>query len=328
MPITRRAALSTVPLAMAATSLSGSAFAQAQNPAPPGAAGARQAPGFYRYKVGDIEITAINDGYFQIPLDGLVKNAELQNVQQAAQEAFLSPSAFPIAFTSLVVNRGGRLTLIDVGNGDSGGSTSGTWMANFRAAGHDPANVATIIISHFHGDHYNGLRLKDGAAVFPNAEVMVPAAEWAFWMDDARMNQAPDPMKRAFQGARRVFEPIAANAKRYEADKEIVPGIMSIAAPGHTPGHMAYVVSSGQGKLIVMSDTANHPALFVRNPDWAAGFDMDGEVARQTRRRLLDMAASERAQVAFYHAPFPANGFIAKEGDKFRFVPAQWSSAS
>ena len=111
MPITRRAALSTVPLAMAATSLSGSAFAQARNPARPGAAGARQAPGFYRYKVGDIEITAINDGYFQIPLDGLVKNAELQNVQQAAQEAFLSPSAFPIAFTSLVVNRGGRLDL-------------------------------------------------------------------------------------------------------------------------------------------------------------------------------------------------------------------------
>jgi glyoxylase-like metal-dependent hydrolase (beta-lactamase superfamily II) len=185
--------------------------------------------------------------------------------------------------------------------------------------------VNTVIISHFHGDHMNGLRLKDGTAVFPNAEVMVPAAEWAFWMDDARMNQAPEAMKGAFQGVRRVFGPIAKDVKQYEANKEIVPGVTTVAAPGHTPGHTAYMVASGNGRLMVMSDTTNHPALFVRNPDWAAVFDMDGDQARQTRRRLLDMAAAERAQVAFYHAPFPATGFIAKEGDKFRFVQVQWT---
>jgi glyoxylase-like metal-dependent hydrolase (beta-lactamase superfamily II) len=115
--------------------------------------------------------------------------------------------------------------------------------------------------------------------------------------------------------------------KHYEMDKEIVPGLTSIAAPGHTPGHTAYMLSSGSGRLLILSDTANHPALFVRNPDWSAVFDMDADQARATRHKMLDMASSERAQVAFYHAPFPATGHIAKDGSGFRFVPVQWSPA-
>lgn len=327
MTITRRTILAST--ALAATPIVGPALAQTtpSASAPAQGSGSRQAPGFYRYKVGDIEVTAINDGFAQRPLEGFVRNAELPQVQQAMQEAFLPGNALPITFNTLVLNNGGRLTLIDTGNGDMGAPTSGRWMANFRAAGFDPAQVNTVVISHFHGDHINGLRLKDGTAVFPNAEVMVPAAEWAFWMDDARMNQAPEGMKGAFQGARRVFGPIANDVKRYEMDKEIVPGLTAVAAPGHTPGHTVYMLSSGNGKLMIMSDTTNHPALFVRNPDWSAVFDMDADQARATRRRLLDMAASERSQVAFYHAPFPATGHIAKDGNGFRFVPVQWSPA-
>ncbi|MCC2651632.1 MAG: fold metallo-hydrolase [Microvirga sp.] len=327
MTITRRTILAST--ALAATPIVGPALAQTAPSAsgPAQGAGSRQAPGFYRYKVGDIEVTAINDGFAQRPLEGFVRNAELSQVQQAMQEAFLPGNALPITFNTLVLNNGGRLTLLDTGNGDMGAPTSGRWMANFRAAGFDPAQVNTVVISHFHGDHINGLRLKDGTAVFPNAEVMVPAAEWTFWMDDARMNQAPEGMKGAFQGARRVFGPIANNVKRYEMDKEVVPGLTAVAAPGHTPGHTVYMLSSGNGKLMIMSDTTNHPALFVRNPDWAAVFDMDPDQARATRRRLLDMAASERAQVAFYHAPFPGTGHIAKDGNGFRFVPVQWNPA-
>ena len=327
MSITRRTILAST--ALAATPIAGPALAQTapSAPAPAQGSGSRQAPGFYRYKVGDIEVTAINDGFAQRPLEGFVRNAELSQVQQAMQEAFLPGNALPITFNTLVLNNGGRLTLIDTGNGDMGAPTSGRWMANFRAAGFDPAQVNTVVISHFHGDHINGLRLKDGTAVFPNAEVMVPSAEWTFWMDEARMNQAPEAMKGAFQGVRRVFGPIANNVKRYEMDKEVVPGLTAVAAPGHTPGHTAYMLSSGSGKLMIMSDTTNHPALFVRNPDWSAVFDMDADQARTTRRRLLDMAASERAQVAFYHAPFPGTGHIAKDGNGFRFVPVQWNPA-
>jgi glyoxylase-like metal-dependent hydrolase (beta-lactamase superfamily II) len=324
MTITRRTVLAST--ALAAAPIAGPAIAQtASPPAPAQGAASRQAPGFYRYKVGDIEVTAVNDGSAPRPLEGFIRNAELSAVQQAARDAFLPQNTIQNSFTALVLNNGGRLTLIDTGNGDSGAPTTGRWMENFRAAGFDPSQVNTIVISHFHGDHINGMRRKDGTAVFPNAEVLVPATEWAFWMDDARMNQAPENMRGGFLGARRVFSPIAKDVKQYEMDKEIVPGLTSVAAPGHTPGHTAYMLSSGSGKLLILSDTANHPALFVRNPDWSAVFDMDADVARATRRKMLDLAASERAQVAFYHAPFPATGHIIKDGDGFRFVPVQWS---
>jgi glyoxylase-like metal-dependent hydrolase (beta-lactamase superfamily II) len=323
MTVTRRTILAAVPAAAILPTTGGSASAQSQAPG----TASRQAPGFYRYKVGDVEVTAINDGFAMRPLEGFIRNAGLDEVKKAMQDAFLPENALPITFTSLVLRQGSRTILIDAGNGDMGAPTSGTWMSNFRAAGFDPAAVDTVVISHFHGDHINGLRLKDGAAVFPKAEIMVPEAEWAYWMDDGRMSQAPEGLKGNFQNVRRVFGPIAKDVKRYEADKEIVPGLTTVATPGHTPGHTSYILTSGQGRLIVMSDVTNHPALFVRNPDWSAVFDMDGEVARKTRHRMLDMAASERAQVAFYHAPFPATGHIAREGEGYRLVPIQWTPA-
>jgi glyoxylase-like metal-dependent hydrolase (beta-lactamase superfamily II) len=290
-------------------------------------ASVNQNPGFYRYKVGDITVTAINDGFAKRPLEGFVRNAELADVKKAMEQAYLPSDALSITFTTLALQIGDKITLIDTGNGDSGAPTSGAWMKNFQAAGLDPKNVTSVVFSHFHGDHINGFRLKNGTAVFPNAEVMVPAAEWAFWMDDARMNAAPEAMKGAFNGVRRVFGPVAKDVKQYEAGKEILPGVTAIAAPGHTPGHTVFAVSSGSGKLMVMSDTTNHPALFVRNPDWSAVFDMDGPQAAATRRKLLDMAVTDKMQVCFYHAPFPATGHIAKAGNGFELVPVQWSSA-
>ncbi len=291
------------------------------------AAATAQAPGFYRYKVGDITVTAINDGFFRRPLDGFVRNAELSAVQGALAAQFMPTDGLPIPFTTLVVQNGSRLTLLDTGNGNSGAPTSGLWMANFRAAGFTPEQVNGVVISHFHGDHINGLRSREGQLIFPNAEISVPAPEWAFWMDDARMNNAPDAMKPGFQNVRRVFQPIAANVKQFQPGAEVAPGVTSVAAHGHSPGHCVFMISSGSGKLMFLADTGNHPALFVRNPDWSAIFDMDADMARATRRRLLDMVAAEKTQVHFYHAPFPATGFVAKAGNGFEWVPAPWSSA-
>ncbi|MGL4729765.1 MAG: MBL fold metallo-hydrolase [Bosea sp. (in: a-proteobacteria)] len=290
-------------------------------------AAAAQAPGFYRYKMGDITLTAINDGFAMRPLEGFVRNAELPAVQAAMAATFLPANALPIPFTTLVVQSGGRLILLDTGNGDSGAPTSGRWMANFIAAGFDPKAVNTVIFSHFHGDHINGLRLKDGTLNFPNAEIVVPAAEWAFWMDDAKMASAPDAMKGAFANVRRVFGPIAKDVKQIADGASPAPGITAVAAHGHTPGHTAYRISSGTASMLFVADLTNHPALFVKNPDWAAVFDMDADAARATRRKVLDMAAADKMQLAFYHAPFPATGFVARAGNGFDYVPVMWSPA-
>lgn len=322
--ISRRTIMAAAPLAattLSAPALIGSAAAQS---APAPAAPATSPGGWYRYKVGDVEVTAIHDGFAMRPLDGFVKNAEVADVKKAMADAFLPEGPLPITFTTLVLKTGGKTVLIDTGNGDNGAPTANRWMTNFKAAGFDPAQVDTIVVSHFHGDHIGGIRLKNGTAVFPKAEVIVPDAEWAFWTDEAKASAAPDGMKPAFANVKRVFDPIKKDVKQFSAGKEIVPGLTAVAAPGHTPGHSAFMLSSGSGKLMIVSDITNHPALFARNPNWAAVFDMDADKARETRIKLLDMAAAERTQLAFYHAPFPATGFIQKEGSGFRFVPAQW----
>lgn len=318
MDLTRRHVMA----ATAATLASAALPANAKAPL-----GAKQAPGFFRFKLGEYDVTTINDGFFVRPVAGFVKNALDDEVQAAIEEARLPGNGVFIPFTTLVVNTGAKLVLIDCGNGDSGAPTSGHWMNNFKAAGYDPKDVDTVIISHFHGDHINGLRMKDGSAVFPNAEVMVPAAEWAHWMDDTRMNNTPEAQRGGFMAARRVFGPMAKDVKQFDPGKEVVTGITSVAAPGHTPGHNVFMVASGNNKLMALADTTNNPHLFARNPDWQAVFDMDGNGAAATRKKLLDMAAAEEAQVHMYHAPFPATGFIEKDGNGYNFSPAVWSSA-
>lgn len=315
MQLNRRTVLGTALGAAAATPLLGKAALAAQP------LSGMQAPAFYRFKVGTMEVTAINDGFIRRPLEGLIKNANLDDVKAVMGAAFLPTDQYTMPFTTLVVNTGSKLVLIDSGNGNSGAPTTGSWMTNFKAAGFDPANVDTVLISHFHGDHINGLRLKDGTAVFPKAEIMVSEAEWAFWMNADKMAAAPEGMKPAFNNVRRVFEPIAKDITQFAWGKEPVTGITTIDAHGHTPGHTAFVLSSGNGRLVVMSDTTNNPVLFARHPEWSAVADMNGEDAIKTRRKMLDMAATDRMQVSFYHAAFPATGFIAKSGNGFNMVP-------
>jgi glyoxylase-like metal-dependent hydrolase (beta-lactamase superfamily II) len=315
---TRRAALGALAVAAAAPSI------QAARAAAPAAG--RQVPGIYRYKVGEFELTAITDGINLRPVqEGFVKNAPLDDVKAALTAAYLPTDKLPIPFTQLVVNTGRRVVLIDTGTGGQMAPTAGMLIENMEAAGIDPKAVDTVLISHFHGDHILGLRTREGEIAFPNAEVQVPEPEWAFWTDEGEMSRAPDSQKQAFANVRKVFDPIAKDVKKYTADQELVPGITSLAAYGHTPGHMAFRVSSGADQLLVLSDTSNHPALFVRNPGWHASVDMDAAKAEETRRRIFDMASADRIRVQGYHFPFPATGHIAKRGDRYDFVPAAWS---
>ena len=255
-----------------------------------------------------------------------MKNASLPEVQKALSDAFMPTTIVPTPFTALAVNTGSKLILIDTGTGGRAFATAGTYMDNLDAAGIDPKAVDTVLISHFHPDHINGIRLKDDSLAFPNAEIQVSAPEWAFWMDDAKMSAAPDGLKGNFTNVRRVFGSIAKDVKQFEGEKEVAPGITSIAAPGHTPGHTAFAVASGGKSMIVLSDTTNNPAIFVRNPDWQAVFDMDGDQAVQTRKKMLDRVSADKMLAAAYHWPFPACGYVVKEGNGYRNVPVAWTN--
>lgn len=319
--ITRRSLIAGSALATLSTALP-----QASRSAAPPVG--KQAPGFYRFKIGSYELTAITDGIWVRPVDDkFVRNAALPDVQKELQSSFLPTDKLTIPFTALVVNTGAKLVLIDTGTGGRIAPAAGAYEANLAAAGIDPKAVDVVLISHFHFDHINGLKTKDDKPAFPNAEINVPAPEWAFWMDDARMNAAPDPVKAAFQNVRRVFAGIGDNVRRFDPGKELAPGITSIPAYGHTPGHTVFAIASGSQSMLALCDTSGHPALFVRRPDWQSIFDLDGNMAAETRKSLFDRAAADRMLIQGYHYPFPASGYIAKVGVGFEFVPAQWSPA-
>ena len=220
---------------------------------------------------------------------------------------------------------------IDTGNGpgeyvNSKGAV-GKFVLNLAAAGIDPKMVDAVIISHFHGDHVNGLLTADNQPAFPNAEVLVPTTEWKFWSDDGEMSRAPaGRMADLFKNNRRVFDAgLKKKVTPYDWNKEVVPGITAVATVGHTPGHTSYVLSSGSDKVYLQSDVTNHPDLFVRNPGWHGFFDQDPKQAETTRRAVYDMVVAEKLMVQGFHYPFPGLGHVEKDGANYRLIPAPWN---
>jgi glyoxylase-like metal-dependent hydrolase (beta-lactamase superfamily II) len=321
--LTRRTLLAGT-AAAAALPFAGSAPVEAAAPA-----AGKQAASVYRYKVGSFEVTVVGDGGRVVPLaDTLVRNATKDQVNAALQAAFMEKDKFTFNFNPVVINTGSKLIAIDAGNGPGAFEQSkgevGQYQTNLAAAGMSAAAIDAVVISHFHGDHINGLLTADGKPVFPNAEVMVPSVEYKFWMDDGNLSRASDAQKGGFNNARRVMNALGSKVTQYEAGKELVPGIQAVATYGHTPGHTSHIVSSGNQSVVIQADVTNLPALFVRNPGWHAGFDMDGPLAEENRRKLYDRIVADRLVVQGYHYAFPAAAYIEKDGNGYRDTPIQW----
>lgn len=295
------------------------ALALAPAPVPPPAT-----PGFFRFRLGEVTVTTLYDGYFQRPLAGLIRNVEQAEAEQAARAAFLGTDPLRIPYSVTLLQAGNATVLFDAGTGGQLAPTGGWAIPNMRAAGIAPEQVTLVVHSHFHPDRISGLTTRDNQPVFPNAEIAVPEAEWRFWTDPGEASRAPEGMRGIFAAVERRFAPYRARLRQFAPDAELAPGVRAIAAHGHTPGHTVFEVTSGNAGLLVLSDTTNRPELFARNPGWHAVFDMDPQRAEQNRRRLLDRAASDRMWVTGYHFPFPIAGRIAREGDGFRYVAADW----
>jgi len=291
-----------------------------------------QAPGFYRYKVGDYECTSINDGARTFPMpDKFVVNATKEEALAAAGAAYMPKGMVTVPFNPQLINTGSKLILIDAGNGIANFEPSkgavGRTMQNLAAAGVDPKSIDMVVMTHLHPDHTNGIRLADGSMAFPNAEIKVPAKDWEFWMSDenAAKAQSNEMMKNFFAAAKKAYAGIESKVTRYDWDKEVAPGITAIGTPGHTPGHTSFAVTSGNAKILIQADVTNIPELFLLNPDWHVSFDTDGDLAQQTRHKFYDMAAAEKMTVVGFHFTFPSIGHVEKDGNKYRLIPSLWN---
>ena len=281
-------------------------------------------PGFRKMKVGDAEVISLIDGIARRPLgEEFVKNAPLAEVRALLASQGLPTDYIDVPFTPFLAVVGNRRILMDTGMGEFGGPTTGKLLEQLRAAGFQPADIDTVLITHYHGDHINGLRNKAGEYVFPKAKVMVPAPEHAFWMDDAKMAAAPAGMKGAFDNVRRTFAQMPADMLvRFEPGSDVLPGIRSVAAFGHTPGHTLFELTSAGQTFAYLADLTNVPALFARNPDWAVAFDMDAEAARRVRRATFERIVAGNMMVGGFHFPFPAFGRAVASGNGYAFQPA------
>jgi glyoxylase-like metal-dependent hydrolase (beta-lactamase superfamily II) len=295
-----------------------------------GAAEAQQAPAqsFRKYKVGDIEVISLFDGMWEKPHDeNFIKGVNVEQTKASLKAAGLTDAHVPIPFTVLAVRTGGRLVLIDsgTGGGQVGGPKAGLLAQNMAAAGLNPSDVKTIVVSHFHPDHIFGLMAKDtNAQTFPEAEIIVPAAELKWWTQP--VDSIPQPRRGLAQRIQATF-PNWRNIKVVDGEAEVAPGVRAIPAFGHTQGHTAHLISSGGRQLLATADATNIQALFVKNPEWQAAFDHVPDQAVETRKKLFDRAIADKAQVAGYHWGLPNVGTIAKDGGGYAFTPSPGDAA-
>ena len=266
-------------------------------------------PLFHRFTLGSFEVTALLAGTRTTdkPQETFGLNASPEDFAALAEANFLPADRTQNFFTPVLMNTGAELVLFDTGL-----SAEGTGAA-LAAAGITPDQVDIVVLTHMHGDHIGGLMAADGATpTYPNARYVTGTAEYDHWA--AAGNEGFDKNVR----------PLAEKTTFLDDGGSPAGGITALLAPGHTPGHMAYMLESDGKRLVLTADTANHYVFSLQQPDWEVRFDADKAMGAETRKKVFGMIATDRIPFIGYHMPFPAVGYAEPKDAGFRFVPQSY----
>ena len=287
--------------------------------------------GSFRFEVGEFQCTSVSDGALNYPPESFFSDAPLERVEEALRERNLPTAQIMTPYTCLFVDTSEHRVLVDTGAGNLGEhaadvfpgldhstSVTGLLLENLRAAGIEPSDIDTVVITHAHPDHVGGTLDETGGLVFGDARYFISQDEWDFWTSDAATTKASAIM---VDTARRNLDPLEERLTLVEDASEIVPGVRAIATFGHTPGHIALSIASGEDQLLHVSDTVLYP-LHLEHPGWTPVFDMLPEQAAASKRRIFDLAAEENALVFAHHfPPFPNLGHVRKQEQGWRWQP-------
>jgi glyoxylase-like metal-dependent hydrolase (beta-lactamase superfamily II) len=280
-----------------------------------------QAPGYYRFGIGQFQVTMVSDGRFTLPPEGVFPKAPADERNAMLSADFQAPDKLIVQTNALMVNTGDKLVLIDVGSrGKFRPPNTGFLLDNLRAAGVMPEDVDVVVITHGHGDHLWGVTSADGQITFPNAEHVFSETEWNFWMQPNHP-LASGGWARTYNENMKAVAPIKDRVRTVKADQEVVTGIQAIALPGHTPGQIGLQITSGQETLIVTADAVLNRTISFDHPEWEFAYDLDPQQGVTTRRSLLDRAATDRTLLSTFHLPFPGIGHVTRSGASYRWMP-------
>lgn len=284
-----------------------------------------QAPGWFRMKVGDFEVTALSDGTAELPMDQLL--AHPPEKTRAALAAVHLKNPPETSVNAYLVNTGAKLVLIDAGAAGGFGPTLGKMIVNLKASGYTPEQVDEIYITHMHVDHLGGITVND-KAVFPNAVVRAAKAEGDFWLSADTVNKVPEQMKGFVKGAQAAMKPYltAGKWKPFEgADVELIPGVRALAAAGHTPGHTIYAIESKGEKMQFWGDIMHVAAVQFADPSVTIQFDSDAKAAAPARKKVFADAAAKGFLVGVAHISFPGIGYVKAEGKGYAWIPVNYT---
>ena len=291
-------------------------------------AAAHQVAGVQRRKVGEATVTALLDGYLDVaPALMSTYDAEAAGQSLARYGQTMQADGLRIPVNGYLIQAGGKTTLIDTGTSNLFAPTLGTLGANLAAAGVSPEEIDQIILTHMHVDHVGGLIDANGAAMFPNAELIVSQTEWDFWYSDEMRTAAGEGAAAFFQAARMTTTPYQDRLKLVTGDADLGGGLSTQALPGHTPGHQGVLLNSGDDSLLFWGDVIHMTGIQFAYPDVTLAFDTDAAVTKATRAKMLDMAAADGLRVTGAHLDFPGFGLVLRDGDAYRFQAAPWDYA-